>query len=405
MKIVYLVNARLPTEKAHGYQIVKMCQALSEQGSTVSLLHPYRHQSHPELAGVDPFEYYGVPDVFEIRTLKNLDLIALLQYGPKNLAPIFSFLHSFLWSLYATVSTRKQGADVYYTRNFELAYWLVCMGMSTVLEVHSIPRKGRKWLLQKILQKKSLQLVVALTSFIKDRLTSMDFPSSRVKVLPDCVDLSLFDLIPEKLECRRQLGLPGDRPIIGYVGRFQAVGREKGIPQLIDSMVHLHSVNGKVPLLLCVGGPMDAVQGYLDRANSAGIPRRMLRFVDRLPNSEVPQVMKACDVCTIPWPWTEFSAYYTSPLKLFEYMAADVPIVASDLPSLGEILRHDENAWLVQPGNPSALAEGIRTLLTDLGRAKRLAKTAHEDVKTYTWEARAAQIIELIRENKGSHLA
>ncbi len=402
MKIVYLVNARLPTEKAHGYQIVKMCQALSEQGSTVSLLHPYRHQSHAELAGVDPFEYYGVPDVFEIRTLKNLDLIALLKYGPKSLAPIFSFLHSFLWSLYATVSTRKQRADVYYTRNFELAYWLVCMGMPTVLEVHSIPGKGRKWLLQRILQKQSLQLVVALTSFIKDRLTSMDFPSSRVKVLPDGVDLALFDIIPEKLECRRQLGLPEDRPIIGYVGRFQTVGREKGIPQLIDSMLPLRSINGKVPLLLCVGGPMDVVQNYLDRADSAGIPRRMLRFIDRLPNSEVPRVMRACDVCTIPWPWTEFSAYYTSPMKLFEYMAAGVPIVASDLPSMKEVLRHDENAWLVQPGNPSALADGIKTLLLDRSRAERLAQKARQDVNRYTWEIRAAEIIEFIRDNKHS---
>jgi len=110
-------------------------------------------------------------------------------------------------------------------------------------------------------------------------------------------------------------------------------------------------------------------------------------------------VMKACDVCTIPWPWTEFSADYTSPLKLFEYMASGVPIVASDLPSMKEILRHGENAWLVRPGDPLALAEGIRILLSDRKRAESLAKTAREDVRSYTWEARAAQIIDLIREN------
>ncbi len=143
---------------------------------------------------------------------------------------------------------------------------------------------------------------------------------------------------------------------------------------------------------------MSAVRDYLDRADAAGIPRRMLKFVDRVPNSEVPRVMKACDVCTIPWPWTEFSAYYTSPLKLFEYMASGVPIVASDLPSIKEILRHDENAWLVRPGDPLALAEGIRILLSDRNRAESLAKTAGKDVRSYTWEARAAQIIELIQE-------
>jgi len=404
MKITYLANARLPTEKAHGYQIIKMCQALSEQGPTVSLLHPYRRQPCPELS-VDPFQYYGVPEVFKIQTLKNIDLVTPLAYGPKKFAPIVFFVHSLLWSLYATMAAKKQGADVYYTRSIEMAYWLVCMGMATVLEIHSIPRKGRKWLLKKVLREKSLQLVVALTSFIKDRLTNMDFPPSRVKVLPDGVDLALFEHIPEKLECRRQLQLPEDRPIIGYVGRFQTMEMEKGIPELIESMVHLRSVNGITPLLLCVGGPMSMVQNYLDRADSTGIPRQMLRFMDRVPNSEVPRVIKACDVCTIPWPWTEFSAYYTSPLKLFEYMAARVPIVASDLPSLKEILRHDENAWLVQPGDPSALAEGIRTLLTDQKRAQRLVQKAWEEVQRYTWETRAAQVIALMRENQGSDLA
>ena len=144
---------------------------------------------------------------------------------------------------------------------------------------------------------------------------------------------------------------------------------------------------------------MSAVPHYLDRADSLGISRQLLKFVDRVPNSEVPRVMKACDVCTIPWPWTEFSAYYTSPLKLFEYMASGVPIVASDLPSMKEILRHDENAWLVRLGDPLALAEGIRVLLSDRKRAESLAKAARQDVRSYTWEARAGRIIELIQEN------
>jgi len=395
-------TARLPTEKAHGYQIVKMCQAFSQQGPTVKLLHPYRRQLS-ELNRVAPFAYYGVPEVFEIRTLRNLDLNPLLAYGPESLAPIAFLVHTFLWSLYATVAARKQGADVYYTRSFEVAYWLTRLGMPTIFEIHSIPKKGRKWLLHSIVRKKSLRLIVALTSFIRDRLTDMASPLSPIKVLPDGVDLALFDHLPEKLECRSQLALPKDRPIIGYIGRFQTMGMEKGITQLIEAMAHLPSINGKLPLLLCVGGPMSAVQNYLNRADSTGIPRRMLKFLDRVPNSEVPCVMKACDVCTIPWPRTEFSAYYTSPLKLFEYMAAGVPIVASDLPSMREILRHDENACLVDPGNPSALAEGIRSLLSDRDRAEHLAQTARQDVKKHTWEARAAEIIEFIRESNNPH--
>ena len=106
--------------------------------------------------------------------------------------------------------------------------------------------------------------------------------------------------------------------------------------------------------------------------------------------------MRACDVTTIPWAWTEFSAYYTSPLKLFEYMAAGVPIVASRLPSLGEVLRHDENGWLVEPGDPVALAEGIDEVLSDGDRSASLARQAAVDVQRYSWSNRGAQILDAL---------
>jgi len=397
MKVSYLANARLPTEKAHGYQIVKMCQAFSELGQTVNLLHPYRRQPDPTLRSVDPFQYYGVPQVFEIQTLKNLDVMTLSAYAPKSLAPHIFFVHSFLWSLYATMIARRQGADVYYTRSLEIAYWLLRLGMPTVLEVHSVPRKSRKWLLQRILRKKSLQLVVTLTSFVKDRLTALDFHPSRVKVAPDGVDLAQFEHLPKKLEVRHQLALPRDRPIIGYVGRFETMGLEKGIPQLIDAMAHLPSINGKGPLLLCVGGPMSRVRDYLERADSKGISRHMLKFVDRVPNRDVPLWLNALDVAVMPFPETEHYKYYMSPLKLFEYMAAGVPIVASDLPSIREILQHDRNAWLVPPGNSDSLGEAILALLRDPARSTRLAATAKEDARQYSWRNRAQSILDQIQ--------
>jgi Glycosyl transferases group 1 len=94
-------------------------------------------------------------------------------------------------------------------------------------------------------------------------------------------------------------------------------------------------------------------------AAEVGLDRQQLRFVDRVPTWEVPLWIRACDLVTVPWPWSEFSAYVTCPLKLFEYMAAERPIVASDLPSPRQIVRHGQDAWLVEPGDlqrwPAAL--------------------------------------------------
>jgi len=226
------------------------------------------------------------------------------------------------------------------------------------------------------------------------RLLEIGFSSDKVIVLPDGVDLDLFEDLPSKEKCRRRLGLPLDRPIIGYIGRFRTLEMEKGIPELIKAMKDLSPVNGAKPLLLCVGGPMDAVPAYLDLAHRIGVPQDRLQFVDRVPNTEVPYWIRSCDVATIPWTWTEFSAYFTSPLKLFEYMAAGVPILATDLPSVREVLRHGENAWLVPPDDPKALSTGIQHLLENPDLAERLARQAREDVRQYTWKRRAATILQ-----------
>ena len=142
---------------------------------------------------------------------------------------------------------------------------------------------------------------------------------------------------------------------------------------------------------------MSVVKSYLEQADSAGIPRQMLRFVDRVPNRDVPLWLNALDVAVMPFPETEHYKYSMSPLKLFEYMAAGVPIVASDLPSIREILQHDRNAWLVPPENPESLGQAILAMLRNPARAARIAKTAKEEVRQYTWRKRAQGILEQLQ--------
>jgi glycosyltransferase involved in cell wall biosynthesis len=392
-KIVYLANARLPTEKAHGYQICKMCEAFVQNGVEVILMHPYRLQYDPKLREQNIFDYYGIQQCFEVRVLPNWDVVRLNRLIPDRMfAPIF-FSHAILYGLYAASVARREKADLYYTRDSEFAYWLVRLGLPTVYEAHEVPRRGRRWLLRRLVRHPTLRLVVVLTSFIKEEFVSLGFPEGQIVVLPDGVDLSLFQDLPGKEECRRRLGLPLNRAVIGYIGRFQALEMEKGIPQLVEAMSLLPRIHGEEPLLLCVGGPMEAVPRYLELARQLGVLPERLRFIDRVPNTVVPYWIKACDVVTIPWQWTEFSAYYTSPLKLFEYMAAGVPIVASGLPSIREVLQHNKSAWLVEPGDHKALAEGIRHLLNNCFLRQNLIEQSRKAVARYTWISRARVIV------------
>ena len=89
------------------------------------------------------------------------------------------------------------------------------------------------------------------------------------------------------------------------------------------------------------------------------------------------RVARAADAGAMCWPFRirhrRFPRDITSPLKLFEYMAAGRPIVASDLPSIREVLRDGVNALLVPPGDPVAMAAAIARLLGDRALAARLA--------------------------------
>jgi glycosyltransferase involved in cell wall biosynthesis len=394
-RLVYIANARLPTEKAHGYQICRMCEAFVQHRLAVLLLHPYRHQGDLVLREQSVFNYYALPQTFEVRTLPNIDVVRIEQLVPRGTFTALLFLHGLVWGLSAALAARREKADLYYTRDTMVASWLIRLGLPTVYEAHVVPKRTQRKLLQRIAQQQALRLVVVLTSYIKERFVEIGFHSQNIAVLADGVDLSLFVDLPNREECRHRLGLP-DRPIIGYIGRFQTMGMEKGIPELIKAMAHLPSLYGKEPLLLCVGGPMDAVPAYRDLAHRYGVPEQRLKWVDRVPNREVPFWMRACDIVTIPWPWTEFSAYFTSPLKLFEYMAAGTPIVASDLPSLREVLTNGKNAVLVSPGDPKQLCHEFVRLLKTPELRERLTRCALQDVEQYTWKRRAGIILDHI---------
>jgi len=88
---------------------------------------------------------------------------------------------------------------------------------------------------------------------------------------------------------------------------------------------------------------------------------------------------------------------WTSPMKMFEYMASGVPLVASDLPVLQEVLRDGENALIARAGNVADWMEKIRRLVDDAELGQRLARTAQEDlIRNHTWDARASRIMELL---------
>lgn len=391
--ILYLTSARLPTEKAHGFQIVKMCEAFTDL-ARVKLVHPHRRQPpHMRTVG-DIWSFYDLKQAFEVSELGNLDVVRAEKVLSPSLYRAAFFLHSLLWGLRAAIYARKEKAQINYTRDVAIAYWLTRIGLPTIFEAHSIPARARLWLFNGLSRSSSLLRVVALTSFLGERLTKLGILKEKIVIAPDAVDPDDFANLPSPVLCRKQLGLPTDSFFLGYVGQFQTMGREKGIPDLIRALAYFD--NGRSPHLLCVGGPLHLVPGYLKIASREGISADLLTFIDYVPQREVRYWIRSCNAVAIPFPAEQHYAYYASPLKLFEYMASGVPIIASRLPSLEEILVHEHNALLVEPDNPEMLAGAVRRLRSDPELGRRLAEQARQKVASHTWRSRAVKILDAL---------
>jgi glycosyltransferase involved in cell wall biosynthesis len=135
------------------------------------------------------------------------------------------------------------------------------------------------------------------------------------------------------------------------------------------------------------------IAALADRARDRGVAERV-ELRGHVPYDQVPSVLAAASVALLPLPDEPVARLFTSPLKLFDYMAAGVPIVASDLPALREVLRHEENALLARPGDPEAFADAVRRLLADESLAVRLGRQARADVAGSSWDARARALLD-----------
>ncbi len=186
---------------------------------------------------------------------------------------------------------------------------------------------------------------------------------------------------------------PGGREVV-YAGQLYSW---KGVDVLLRAVARLPDVT-----LSVLGGlsTRDGTDPDLARcralAERLGIGGRVT-FHGFVPHARVRGRLEGAAAGVVPLPDRLMSRYFTSPLKVFDYMAAGVPIVASDLPALREVLTDEENALLVTPDEPDGLARAIERLLGDPALADRLRRRAFADVAAYTWDRRAERIIEAVR--------
>lgn len=387
-RLIYVANNRLPSEKANGLQIAHMCEALAENGCAVTLVTPRRRPARALRKAPDIWTYYGVEPSFEFKRLPCLDLIE--RVAPRwQMAPFLLQTLTFLLSVWWWLLRRR--ADILYTRD-EYAGALLAASRPRTRLIYEPHQVRQSWLGRRIQAwvARRAALVVPITAHLG--ATMRDLGATRVLVAHDGIRQARFDAVPDQEQARAKLGWPADAFVVGWVGRLTMLGLDKGVGLLVDALSRLDGVT-----LALVGGPDEMVAALRERWRAANQPDERFLAAGQVPPGEVPLYLSACDVCAMPHPWTEQFAYYTSPIKLFEYMAAGRAVVASDLPAFAEVLTHEDTALLVRPGDADALAQAIERLRVDSVLRASLGRRARDIAfSRYTWTKRAQSILSAV---------
>ena len=391
-RIVIVANARIPSERAHPLQIMHMAAGFAAGGATVTLGYARRANTAAMRTVDDPFHYAGVPKTFALVGLPTVDAIKrvtidwpALNHGPVRLGA--HLLQLWTFAVAALTLVRRWRPDLVYSRDLlPLAVLRLLMGRRALFcfEVHTVPRSRLSAALH-LWAARRMNAVVAITEGLRRWYLKAGFDPQRVFVAPDAVDIQAF-ANRDRAAARIEGGISTDVPVVCYLGHLYPW---KGVDTLVEAA---HYADPNVQWIIVGGVPPD-----LDRIRAAAADLPNVHVLGHMPPDRARRYLVAADVAVIPFSARQVIAReYTSPLKLFEYMAAKRPIVASDLPSMREVLHDGHNALLVAPDDPRALAEAVTRLLADKALGARLAQAARLEVESRTWTQRAAVIREFL---------
>lgn len=384
MKLIYIANINLPTQKAHGLQIMKMCEAFSKQGLEVELLISQRRNFiHEEI-----FDFYNIESNFKIKKLFCLDFLRSKFFGKTTLfIQYVSFsLSVFFYILFQPNKYKKE--DIFYCRD-EFSPWILgVLNKKVYLETHHF---HKRFIFYRLFFLKISGLIL-ITENARKKFIELGFKKEKILAAPDAVDLDIFDLNISKEEARNNLALPQDKKVLVYTGKFKTMGEDKGLHDILQAMKIL---NDNRILFIAVGGNEQDVEYYKKQVAELGI-KNNVKILGHHSQTELAIYQKASDILLMPFPYTQHYAYYMSPLKMFEYMASKRPIIATKLPSVEEVLNND-NSILIQPDNPRDLVKSIVALLDNKELADKISQQAFKDVQEHTWKNRTEKILEFIK--------
>lgn len=376
MRLTYLDPHPVPDESPEALQILYTVDALGGIGVDVTLVTPKpRHEISVE-------SILGRPRSARVRFHYLPDLRKRWWFPFASNKPFYFMARGAL---------RRLDTDVVLARNLKMAEYLLRRAprIPLVFETHEVfaqtyreqhphPTAGQRRKLRVLGAREGFVYrhaagLLALTPLLLEDIRREYRVNTPAQIVPDGVDLRQAETSATPAA--------NPTPMLLYLGSLHPW---KGVDTLILAMKYVT----RPAHLVVVGGHRARIADLRALAEREGVAERVV-FVGPVEPGRRFEWIHRADICLLPLTSTSIGSRYTSPLKLFEYMAVGKPIVASDLPSMRVVLEPDKHALLVQESSADGFAKAIERLLRQPALGERLAAAARARAAEFSWQARA----------------
>ena len=371
MKILYISKSIIPSRTANSIHVMKMCQAFADNGHEVVLLAPNTKTKYEKGVG-DVYEYYGVRKNFEIKKLWHPDII-----GGALIYTLGIFFYLF------------------FTKNFNLVYGRFLQGCyvatflrnRVIFESHESlfdMKKLRYFVFKRLVKSKSFEKLTVISKALKDIYLEKKFLKDiEIQVAHDGAD--------EVRDLKNKAKLFGNEENlkVGYVGHLY---KGRGIETIIECAKKINDMTFHL-----VGGLKRDIDYW--KSYSKKIKLDNVYFYGFVSPKEAIKYKNSFDIFLAPYEKkvSVFGSHITdtskfmSPLKIFEYMSHNKPMIASDFPVIREVL-NDKNSILVDCDDIDGWVSSLNKL-KNLKNREVIANQALNDFYNYSWKKRAMQVV------------
>ncbi len=334
-KLHYITNTRIPSSKANTYQSFQVCSTLSKAGLNVEFLYPNR-KVEKGFEGVDPFVFYNTENNFLLKKIKVFDFHILNKFSHN----FYRRLHSYSFVYFVLKYLNLQKAEVIFSRDESFLPFYHFAKKFGFFKNTKLFFESHKFDFKLIKYVDCIDGIITINQYLKKLYIENGTQKNKILVAHDGVNIEEYKNIPVKETKTNN---------ILYIGNLFAW---KGVYTLVDAMKLLPEYQ-----LTIVGGSEEDYYLLTQYVKDNNIEN--ITFTGFLQREKAIEYIEDADVLVLPNSAKDKMSFYTSPLKLFEYMAAKRVIVASDLPSLREVLTDKENAILFEPDNANDLVDDL----------------------------------------------